>query len=66
MTTQTSLDGHPAPAMTNNTADVAPPAMDEFNVHSKNGWEFFTKFLLWNVITIIVALFVVGLLTVWR
>ncbi len=65
MATQTSLDGHPAPSMTS-TTPAAPPAADEFNVHSKNGWEFFTKFLLWNVITIIIALFIVGLLTVWR
>jgi hypothetical protein len=66
MATQTSLDGHPASTMTNTTVDVAPPALDEFNAHAKNGWTFFTKFLLWNVITVIIALFIVGLLTVWR
>lgn len=52
--------------MTNTTVDVAPPALDEFNTHAKHGWDFFTKFLLWNVITIVGALLFVGLLTVWR
>ena len=44
---------------------TALPANEEFDTVSKKGWEFFTKFLLGNVIVTIVALLVVGLLTVW-
>jgi len=42
-----------------------PPEQD-FDNASKKGWEFFTKFLLGNVVFTIAALLIVGLLTVWR
>lgn len=42
------------------------PAAEEFDNASKKGWEAFTKFLLGNVILAVVALVIVGLLTVWR
>jgi hypothetical protein len=41
------------------------PATEEFDDVSKKGWEFFTKFLLGNVIVTVAALVVIGLLTVW-
>jgi hypothetical protein len=37
----------------------------DFDNHAQKGWSFFTKFLLWNIISTIAALLVVGLLTVW-
>ena len=37
----------------------------DFDQPSQKGWDFFTKFILWNVITIIGVLLVVGLLPVW-
>jgi hypothetical protein len=42
------------------------PEIQEFDNHAMKGWEFFTKFLLSNVIVTILALVFVGLLTVWR
>jgi hypothetical protein len=41
------------------------PAAEEFDTASKKGWEFFTKFLFGNVVVTVVALLIVGLLTVW-
>ena len=41
------------------------PADEEFDTVSQKGWNFFTKFLLSNVIVTVVVLVVVGLLTVW-
>jgi hypothetical protein len=45
--------------------DLAPTPMNEMDQNSKQGWEFFTKFLLINVVVTIVVLLAVGLLTVW-
>ena len=45
--------------------DTVLAAADEFDTASQKGWEFFTKFLMANVIVTIVALLVIGLLTVW-
>jgi hypothetical protein len=42
-----------------------PPEAEPFNQTAKAGWNRFTKFLLWNVVATIVALLVIGLLTVW-
>jgi hypothetical protein len=38
---------------------------DEFSAVAKTGWERFSKFLLVNVIAIIVALLLIGAFTVW-
>ena len=43
---------------------MAPPEAD-FDGQSKKGWQFFTKFLLTNVVVIAAALLIIGLLTVW-
>jgi hypothetical protein len=51
--------------VTETNQGTALPADEEFDTVSKKGWEFFTKFLLSNVIVTVVALLVVGLLTVW-
>jgi len=56
--------------MSTNTLDHAPsqsaaPTEVEFDTHAKKGWEFFTKFLLGNVVVTILALLFVGILTVW-
>jgi hypothetical protein len=53
--------------MTDNTTvaasdDVEP---DEFDKTSMAGWQWFTKFLLINVILCAVGLIFVGALTVW-
>ncbi len=37
-----------------------------FDQASRKGWDFFTKFLLGNVVVIIGALLVIGAITVWR
>ncbi len=66
MVAQTPLDGNPASLTRQTTMDIAPPPPEEFDKHAKNGWEFFTKFLFWNVIVIVAGLLFVGLLTVWR
>ena len=42
-----------------------PAANVDFDAPAKKGWAFFTKFLLWNIISCIVILLFVGLLTVW-
>ncbi len=39
---------------------------DPFDTASQNGWNFFTKFLLANVVSAAATLVVIGLLTVWR
>ncbi len=56
MSTNT-LDHPPAP--------IAAPTEVEFDNHAQKGWEFFTKFLLGNVVATILALLFVGILTVW-
>lgn len=43
----------------------ADPAQAEFDENAKKGWNFFTKFLLGNVIATAAALIFIGLLTVW-
>jgi hypothetical protein len=45
---------------------LSPVTEAHFDTPSRKGWEFFTKFLLWNAVTIAAALVFVGLLTVWR
>jgi hypothetical protein len=50
---------------TDTNRDVAPTRITEMDQTSQKGWEFFTKFLLANVVVTIVVLLVVGLLTVW-
>jgi hypothetical protein len=47
-------------SVSNDTSDT-----DEFSVVSKTGWERFSKFLLLNVIVIVVALLLIGAFTVW-
>lgn len=37
----------------------------DFDVPARKGWEFFTKFLLWNIISCIAILLFIGVLTVW-
>ena len=56
-----------ATEVTSNAAeDTAPvPDLSAMNSLSMKGWKFFTNFLLWNVVSIIAVLIVVGLLTVW-
>jgi hypothetical protein len=46
--------------------DSMTHAEADFDTTAKKGWEFFTKFLLTNVLVTAAALIVVGLLTVWR
>ncbi len=48
-------------AQPTNTAEIE----NEFDQTSQTGWNWFTKFLLFNVLGAIGALLVVGLLTVW-
>ncbi len=51
---------------TNAAEDTAPvPDLSAMNSLSMKGWKFFTNFLLWNVVSIVAVLIVVGLLTVW-
>jgi len=66
MVAQTKLDGNPARLDIHTTLETPPPSLGEIDAHAKSGWEFFTKFLFWNVVVIAVALIFVGLLTVWR
>ncbi len=42
-----------------------PAELAQFDRVAKTGWEFFTKFLLWNVIACVVTLLFIGFLTVW-
>ncbi|MDE8346305.1 MAG: hypothetical protein POH28_09065 [Acidocella sp.] len=51
--------------VTETSQSTVLPAAEEFDTHAKQGWAFFTKFLTVNVVVTIVALLVVGLLTVW-
>ncbi len=37
----------------------------DFDTPAQKGWAFFTKFLLWNIISCVVILLFIGLLTVW-
>jgi hypothetical protein len=45
--------------------DHADPADDQFTRISKAGWNGFTRFLLLNVVVVIIALLIIGLFTVW-
>ncbi len=42
-----------------------PAEVEQFNRIAQTGWNFFTKFLLWNVLAIIAILVFIGFLTVW-
>jgi len=42
-----------------------PATIVDFDSSAQKGWAFFTKFLLWNIISCIAVLLVFGLLTVW-
>jgi len=42
-----------------------PAEIEQFNRISQTGWNFFTKFLLWNVLAIIAILLLIGVFTVW-
>ncbi len=42
-----------------------PAGEDPFTKVSQAGWNGFTRFLLINVVVIVVALLVIGLFTVW-
>ncbi len=44
---------------------VEPAENVDFDSPAQKGWAFFTKFLLWNIISCVVILLLVGLLTVW-
>jgi hypothetical protein len=61
MTAQTQPDAHVGP----HDPSITPPDLDEINTHAQQGWNWFTKFLFWNVVTTVGALLIVGLLTVW-
>jgi hypothetical protein len=52
-------------ATTQHAPDHADVTDDHFTRVSKAGWNGFTRFLLLNVIVIIVALLIIGLFTVW-
>jgi hypothetical protein len=53
--------------MVTETSEGTPlPPEQDFDNAAKKGWEFFTKFLLTNVLVTAAALIFVGLLTVWR
>jgi len=45
--------------------EETPAELAQFDRVAKTGWEFFTKFLLWNVIACILTLLFIGFLTVW-
>ncbi len=40
-------------------------AVAEFDTNAQKGWQFFTKFLVANVVVTVAALVFVALLTVW-
>jgi len=42
-----------------------PAELAEFDRTAKKGWDFFTKFLLWNVIACAATLLLIGVFTVW-
>lgn len=37
----------------------------DFDAPAHKGWAFFTKFLLWNIISCTAILILIGLMTVW-
>ena len=41
------------------------PEGEDFDTTSQKGWDFFTKFLLANVVVATAVLLLIGLLTVW-
>jgi hypothetical protein len=45
--------------------DSAELAEGQFDQAAQSGWNFFTKFLLGNVVFIVIALLVIGVFTVW-
>jgi hypothetical protein len=50
---------------TQSAPDHADAPEDQFTRVAKAGWNGFTRFLLLNVVVIIVALLIIGLFTVW-
>ena len=44
---------------------AAPVTNVDFSTPAQKGWAFFTKFLLWNIISCIAILLFIGVLTVW-
>ncbi len=66
MVAHTPLDGQPARLDIHTTVAIPPPSLDEINGEAQKGWNWFTRFLFWNVVVIAGALIFVGLLTVWR
>ncbi len=50
---------------TAHNTNTLPPELD-FDTVSKKGWEGFTKFITINTLAIVVAMLIIGALTVWR
>ncbi len=48
-----------------NEHGTEPAGPVDFDAGSKKGWQFFTKFVFWNVIVIIAVLLLIGVFTVW-
>jgi hypothetical protein len=65
MIARTQLDGQTANLDSHATGAAPPPGLAAFDEHAQKGWAWFTKFLFWNVVTVVGALVVVALLTVW-
>jgi hypothetical protein len=42
-----------------------PAEVEQFDRTAQTGWNFFTRFLLWNVLAIAGILLFIGLFTVW-
>lgn len=52
---------------THTTEDTPMPAEDFFDVESRSGWKFFTKFLGWNILVWGgVLLFLAFYFSVWK
>jgi hypothetical protein len=45
--------------------EPAELAEGQFDQAAQSGWNFFTRFLLANVVVIVVILLVIGVFTVW-
>ncbi len=53
-------------AATEMNHDTAHEDKVDFDVPARNGWSFFSKFLLINVVAIAATLVLIAFLTVWR
>jgi hypothetical protein len=42
-----------------------PAEIEQFDRTAQTGWNFFTRFLLWNVLAIAAILLLIGVFTVW-